>query len=188
MPVGTTNFLQIDPNATNAESDTTYAADTTRSGGLVTNQIVASPFLNKVLYQLSTYITAQANALVAKGYSPNDGSATPSTALANLAAVFSYLMTAVDVITEVSIGSESGYIVFGPTFGGLTIEWGGTGSIATGSHIISFPSDFQHNVPAVLLSPGAGSTTQYNVTAVGLDNFTVNVTGTGALFFLAIGS
>lgn len=96
MP-GTTNFLQINPNANNQESDAAYAADSLRTGGAATNALLPSPIYNKSMYQSSTFIASLAAALVAKGYSPNDGSAVPATAVVNLTAVLVNIMTQADM-------------------------------------------------------------------------------------------
>jgi|SRR6185312_1476967 len=96
MP-GATNFLQWNPNALNQETDTAYSGDSVRSGGAPANAIFASALANKAFYQWSIWIAAMANMMANKGYSPNDGSATPASALANLEAVLANIMTQVDM-------------------------------------------------------------------------------------------
>lgn len=96
MP-GSTNFLQWNPNAINQETDTAYNGDSMRSGGAPANAIFASPLANKGFYQWSIFVAAFAQMLATKGYSPNDGSATPASALANLEAVLANVMTQADM-------------------------------------------------------------------------------------------
>lgn len=96
MP-GSTNFKQWNPNATNQEADVAYAGDTSRSGGAAVNSILPSNLGNKLFFQLTTFVTAMAQMLANKGYSPNDGSAAPGTALANLEAVLANIMTQTDM-------------------------------------------------------------------------------------------
>lgn len=93
---GSTNFLVLNPTCANQEADATYASDATRTGGYVTNQIVPSPLLNKFSYQASIMAAALAGMLTAKNYSPNDGSASPGTALATLEAVLANILTNFD--------------------------------------------------------------------------------------------
>jgi len=91
--MASTNFKQWNPPANNMESDTNYNADTLRANGIpsgVGGSGVLAPSIthNKLFYQVTTFVTALANFLVGLGLSPNDGSASPSTALANLTAIF----------------------------------------------------------------------------------------------------
>jgi hypothetical protein len=88
-----TNFLQHNNGELNQEPDATYLTDTTRTGGIVVDQIIASPWLNKVLYQSSTFVTAFAQMLVTKGYSPVDAN------LAALVAVLGNVITNKDLAT-----------------------------------------------------------------------------------------
>jgi hypothetical protein len=96
MP-GSTNFLQWNPNAVNQENDGTYAGDSLRSGGAPLNAICPSGVTNKAWFQWSTFITAMAQMLATKGYSPNDGSANPATSIPNLSAVLANIMTQADM-------------------------------------------------------------------------------------------
>jgi hypothetical protein len=92
---GSTNFLQINPNATNQESDAAYASDTQRSGGMVSG-VFASILANKIFYQMSIFVTAMCHMLTGKNYSPNDGSASPGTALSALTTILSNILTNYD--------------------------------------------------------------------------------------------
>jgi hypothetical protein len=85
---GSTNFEFWSGNSpfANAESDATYTSDATRQGGAVSGPF-APQLANKFFGQESILTNAIVQFLVSNGYSPNDGSANPSTALANLTAV-----------------------------------------------------------------------------------------------------
>jgi hypothetical protein len=97
MP-GTTNFLQHNPSESNQETDATYLGDATRTGGIATDQIMASTWMNKIWYQSSTFITAFANMMVNKGYTVLD------TSLTNLTAAFASVLTLADVTAAYLIG------------------------------------------------------------------------------------
>lgn len=104
---GSTNFLQFNPNATNQESDATYTSDSMRSGGAAVNAILPSPLFNKLNYQVSIMVAALATMLKNKGYSPNDGSAAPASALTNLAGVLANIMTAADMTPYALLNSPA---------------------------------------------------------------------------------
>ena len=87
---GTTNFLQWNPQQTNQENDTQYASDASRTGGAGVEAEFPSATGNKLFYQLSTFITAFANSLTAKGYSPSDAN------LTQLESVFANVLTQAD--------------------------------------------------------------------------------------------
>lgn len=89
MP-GSTNFIQFNPTQSNQESDAAYAADALVTGGVQLNNPLPSVFLNKLWYQLSTFVAAFAQMLVAKGYSPTD------TSVSTLAAVLANVLTNAD--------------------------------------------------------------------------------------------
>ena len=71
---GTTNFLPFDVAKANIQSDATYSADTTRTGGITTGEVMSSPLGNKLFYQLSTGLAALMEMLANKGYSTSDAS------------------------------------------------------------------------------------------------------------------
>jgi hypothetical protein len=93
-----TNFLVFNPNLANAEDDAQYTADAQRSGGATTNSIFASVLANKAFYQWSTFVTAFANMLAAKGYSTSDSN------LGALATVLSNILTNADMPLPISKG------------------------------------------------------------------------------------
>jgi hypothetical protein len=104
---GTTNFQQFNPPASNQETDAQYTADSQRSGGLTSGAIFPSNLGNKVLYQITTFIAALSQSLAAKGYSPVDGAASPSTAVANLQSVLANLVTQVDLAPYALLNSPT---------------------------------------------------------------------------------
>jgi hypothetical protein len=90
MPAST-NFLQWDSSLQNAETDSTYLADTTRSGGALTDAILASPLFNKFAYQQAIMSTALATMLVDKGYTILDSN------FASLVAALTNIVTNADL-------------------------------------------------------------------------------------------
>jgi hypothetical protein len=88
---GSTNFQQWNPNQNNQESDADYGSDGQRANGATTG-IFPSRTANKAFYQWSTFVTALATALVAKGYTVVD------TTLSGLQAVFAKFVTQADLI------------------------------------------------------------------------------------------
>lgn len=82
---GSTNFIQFNPTQSNQETDAAYATDALVTGGVQLNNPLPSVFLNKLWYQVSTFVAAFANMMVSKGYSPTDTSISAlSTVLANV--------------------------------------------------------------------------------------------------------
>lgn len=149
MP-GTTNFKQVNPNANNQENDAAYTADTARSGGMAIGTPFSSALANKIFFQFSTFATAFANSLTAKGLSPNDGSAAPGTAVATLAAVFANIC-----VVAADIANALGYV---PANDGLLnqlnnvrVQHG-----ATSTSVVSFPVAFS-STPDVALGNEGGS-------------------------------
>lgn len=67
-----TNFLQHNPTEANQDTDAQYLADNTRTAGLGVDQIVPSIWMNKILYQVSTFVAAFAQTLSNKGYNCSD--------------------------------------------------------------------------------------------------------------------
>ncbi len=90
--MASTNALQFNPTQANQLTDAAYVTDPTRTGGAALDGIWPSDSANKTLYQVSTYVTALAKALVNKGFSNDD------TNLATLTAVMANLLTTADVV------------------------------------------------------------------------------------------
>lgn len=82
---GSSNFLQFNPNQTNQESDSAYSADSLRSGGIPSGAILPSVLLNKLFYQLCTFVAAFAQMMANKGFNMSD--ANFNTLVATLTAV-----------------------------------------------------------------------------------------------------
>src|SRR6266700_4933879 len=113
MP-GTTNLLQWNPPALNQENDIAYNADSSRAGGAPLNAIFQSQLANKLFYQLTTFLAAFTQMLTSKGYSPNDGSANPSTAVNNLAGILNDIITSPELIAALApytLLSEFGFFL-----------------------------------------------------------------------------
>lgn len=184
MP-GLNNFLQFNPSAANQESDAAYAADTTRSGGLITNQAVPSPLLNKTIFQSSTFVAALAAALAAKGYNITDSN------LGILAGVLANMVTNADLTVSSSFSTGQGYIKLGAAFGGLIIQWGSTTALGVGLNAVAFHIPFVNNLPVPLAFPNNNFTVNFVVTGNLLNQFTIqinSVTGTTNFFWIAIGN
>jgi hypothetical protein len=82
---GSNNFLQFNPTKANQESDATYAADGTRTGGITFDQIMSSLLGNKIFYQASTFISQLAQVFADRGYVVSDANAaTLKSVLANI--------------------------------------------------------------------------------------------------------
>jgi hypothetical protein len=94
-----TNFLQWDPPQLNMETDATFAGDGQRNSGATDPSEFASALANKLFYQATTMSSALAQAMVAKGYSPVDGTSPltpagpPSPAVIALATVLENIIT-----------------------------------------------------------------------------------------------
>lgn len=93
--MATTNFLQWNPSQSNQESDSTYLADSQRTGGAVDNTPLPAALGNKVFYQASTFIAAFCGMLAAKNYSTSDAS------LSALQAVLANIVTENDQIPAI---------------------------------------------------------------------------------------
>jgi hypothetical protein len=114
MPA-TNKFLQFNPTGNNQETDTEYANDDQRTGGIQSGDLVPSRMLNKVLHQVSTLCTALTQVMVNKGYDMADGS------LQTLVNNLSGLMTLPELPSNFSTTkSNRGSITFP---GGLKMVW-----------------------------------------------------------------
>lgn len=67
-----TNFLQHNPTEANQDNDAQYLVDNTRTQGLGVDEIVPSIWMNKILYQISTFVAAFAQMMSNKGYNCSD--------------------------------------------------------------------------------------------------------------------
>jgi hypothetical protein len=94
---GSSNILQWNPTGANQETDTAYTSDALRTGGATDPSIFPSLTANKVLYQVTTFIAALAQALAAKGLVISDAS------LSTLAGVLANVLTASDLTTALAL-------------------------------------------------------------------------------------
>lgn len=140
----TTNFLQHNPTAANQEADSTYVVDATRTGGLVTNQLVPSVWLNKILFQVSTFIAAFAQMMVNKGYTVLDSNlSTLATALANVV-----------TLNDWTKGSTS-YGFWEKSPSGKITQWGTIITSSSGHSVpVTFPTPFTNLASiSIVVSP-----------------------------------
>jgi hypothetical protein len=110
MP-GSQNFLQWNPAANNQDTDAQYAVDTQRTSGAANPSIFPSLTANKLFFQVTTFITAFAQALANKGYVLSDVS------LTNLEAVLANVTTVNDLVTALMLYAP----LANPHFTGLPI-------------------------------------------------------------------
>lgn len=130
--MASSNFLVWDPPLINAETDPSYLADTTRSGGALTNAILPSPLFNKFAYQVSTFVAAFSTMLVNKGYSPLDSN------FANLVAVLTNVKTSADFSASIVTVPWASSIAFdASTSSGFDLTL--TGNVVTSSLINTTP-------------------------------------------------
>jgi hypothetical protein len=66
------NFIVVDHNFVNADSDATYAAESITTGGVGPGGIIPHGFLNKFMAQNSTGVAALMQALANQGYTCQD--------------------------------------------------------------------------------------------------------------------
>jgi hypothetical protein len=158
----TTNFQTFGGAFTNAESDSQYTADASRSGGFAVDAIVTSALLNKALGQLSAMTTALATMLLDKGFSTSDANqAALVSALANIQTTADarnpllgviYSPTAnFNLATSAAFEMELTGNLTAPTFSGLTpgitvtFSWQ---QDSVGSRTITYGASFFNPGPA----------------------------------------
>jgi len=148
------NFLQWNPGQVNQESDSAYAADSTRSGGAATSSIFASILANKAFYQWSTFVYCFTQMMANKGFAMSD--AVPATLIAQLANVITtadqpvYDTPTFSSAMALNASGVAGFFI-GPmtsncslTLSGLS-EWNEVEFMfeqnATGNFAVAFPSN-----------------------------------------------
>lgn len=159
--MGSSNFLQHNPTAANQEDDSTYAGDSTRTGGIGVDQIMPSPWMNKIWYQSSTFIAAFAGALANKGYNLSDAN------LSTLEAVLANVLTTADTKPAQIIVPFSPTPTFdGSKANGFRISLGGNvtssslintpvaGTIVTFFIISGSPGNYSFAWPSNVINPG----------------------------------
>src|ERR1700761_4687015 len=106
-----TNFVQFNPTQSNQQTDSQYQANELVTGGVQLNNPLPSAFLNKIWYQLSTFVSAFAQMLVNKGYSPVD------TSESALAAVLANVLTNADTQPPILTVAYSPNAIFNRALG-----------------------------------------------------------------------
>ena len=155
---GQNNFLVWNPSAANQENDSAFSGDSQRINGAADPSEFASSLANKLFYQVSLWVAAEALMLSGKGYSPVDGTSpftaaatpAPGTPEANLAGVLANILTNADmpsIITNVFAGSAfsmaaNGYVKLPPVLGSLIVQWGRSGAFPTGSNVSTVTISF----------------------------------------------
>jgi hypothetical protein len=94
---GSSNFLQFNPTGANQETDSAYSADALRTGGAVDPSIFTSALANKIFCPMTTFVSALAQALAAKGYVLSDAN------LASLAGVLANVTTQADLTSALAL-------------------------------------------------------------------------------------
>lgn len=89
--MATSNFLPFNPAQTNQETDAQYLTDALRTGGIALDDILPSPFLNKIWYQSAMMCAALGQMMAGKGYTISDAN------LSTLAATLANILTTADV-------------------------------------------------------------------------------------------
>lgn len=91
---GQNNFLDFNPNLTNAETDAQYTSDAQRTGGIATGSIITSELMNKAWHQFGVLCYALAQAMADKGYDMLDSDS------GQLVTNLSGIQTAKDIVPE----------------------------------------------------------------------------------------
>jgi len=116
---GTSNFLQWDPDQKNINTDAEYLASTMRKNG-ASAEIYPSMLHNKAMYQVTTMVTALAEAFASKGLSMQDSSLSALTT--NLSSIATTAATNKFTADQVLLGDGILWRLKDTSTGG--IEWG----------------------------------------------------------------
>jgi hypothetical protein len=137
MMAGSTNFIQTNPSAANQEDDATYAADSLTTGGVGVDDILPSPWLNKVWFQPSTFVCALAYVIANWG----SGFTITDTSLATLKTnLLNFLTLIASGIAGFTSGNNSnGY--WETNANGRIEQWG-TATIVGHPSAVTFPVAF----------------------------------------------
>ena len=180
MP-GATNFVQPNPSAANQQNDATFASDPLTTGGIGTDAVLPSPWLNKIWFQSGTFVAAIAAVISgwASGYTITDTSISAlETQLTNF-----FTLIASGISGWTFGNNANGYWSKDPT--GKITQWGTLGSLANNTPTSgTFPTAFS-NAASVQLTASDNSSfaTSGNPRTMGCV-----VSSTSAFTILASGS
>lgn len=207
-----TNFSQWNPTAANQETDAAYQANSQRTGGAGSGAIFPSILADKLFYQLGIWVRAMALAMVAKGYSPTDGTtpytadASSSTAATSLAIVLQNILTNADL--QNSGSPYAGMLVatpattdnsHAPATTALLQNYpqagtpqqrieSGTGTSSSNSGSVTFGTAFSAT-PVVVATGGPTNPGSCNIQSVSASGFTFSTgSSTGEIQWIAIGN
>lgn len=110
------DFIQFNPGLANALNDTDYLNSSYRQNGAVTG-IAPSNVHNKLFYQFSTFATAFAQAMKAKGYTMSDA------VLADLKAEFEGVVTSKGENITVTVGTGGDYATINAALAALSVYY-----------------------------------------------------------------
>lgn len=166
--MATTNFEQFNPTQANQETDSQYASDPARAGGVATGTPFASELANKVFFQSSTFITAFASMLVDAGVSTSDANlVTLKTQLASIVALLpspafegtptaptaaastnntqlatTNFVHAVIALLFTVVLSDPGYFQVNLPSGVFIFQWGRTATTTGAGDVVAYPTAF----------------------------------------------
>lgn len=147
---GTNDFVQHNPTEANQEPTTDFAADSLTTGGIGTDAIMPSPWMNARWYQDSTVCAALMQMLATKNYNVSVAN------LATLASVFANIVTEADLRTPlVSVGYSPTPTFPASTANGFDIVLGGN---VTSSSFNATPNIGQILTFIVTQTSGGGAT------------------------------
>ena len=110
--MGSSNFLQHNPTQTNQESDSSYTAESLRSGGIPVDAILPSPWLNKIWYQCTTAVAALMQMMASKGYVLSDANLNVlSGVLANILTSADFPLGLPKITAKVDLVGYSGSVI-----------------------------------------------------------------------------
>jgi hypothetical protein len=161
--MGSSNFQLFNPTLSNQETDAEYASDTLRSGGIQTDDILPSPFLNKVWYQPVTGVWSLMQMMANKGFTVSDANPTTlATVLANILTTADIKLPGQNVSYTSSLNFDCGayngfYCVLSGSVTSLTLSGGTLFQIVTIAFNQGGAGGFTVAWPSNVLSPGVPS-------------------------------
>lgn len=166
---GTTNFVQVNPTAANQMNDATYDSNTLTTNGIGVDAILPSPWLNKVWFQASTFITALAAVIAGWGTGYTITDASISALQTQLTNFFTLVASGLAGWTKGS--NSNGYWEISPT--GRITQWGNN---AATTGVITFPIPFTTlasiNVEVTTTPSGSAGFVSVDQPSTTINNFT----------------